>query len=63
MKPTMEEPVRWNLFLPKALLWRLRKAAFRREIRTAELVRRACDAYLQALDKKEAANTPPPDGR
>lgn len=54
MKPLMEDPVRWNLFLPKQLLWRLRKTAFRREMRTAELVRQACEAYLKALDKKDA---------
>lgn len=54
MKPMLEDPVRWNLFLPKQLLWRLRKAAYRRDLRTAELVRRACEAYLAALDKKDA---------
>lgn len=63
MKYPMEDPVRWNLFLPKALLWRMRRKAYHRGIPTSQLARTAIEAYLEALDKRDAQQAPPADGR
>lgn len=59
MKYPMDDPVRYNVYLPRALLHRLRRKAYFRSLPTSELMRQACLKYLDALDRAEADKNKP----
>lgn len=46
---------RWNLFLPDELIAQIKALADKRGVAAADVVRTACEKYLAAVKKAEAA--------
>jgi len=47
---------RWNVFLPNDLLEAIKACAAKNDVAAAEVVRVACEKYLAAVRRAEAAN-------